>query len=238
MNPVYYLRALQNEINFRVQNLARWRSQVSASDVDLIQNATLQNELDAFLGLFDWSALGHGRVSEDPLVVADMGARDFVFAPVFDRLFKKYGRASSIYGVEIDGYRRFTNFKARADFGRYHAQTVADGHYIVGDFLDFERPLDVCFFLHPFVTPEPPLRWGLPLSTFKPSDLFDHAFQLLAAQSGFLLLSNPSLKEFEISLEFARLAGFTLIENKTWEPTAETVHQKPRIGALFQARLK
>lgn len=228
MNPLFYLRSLQNSFSFALRSALTWERIPSLEDFNQERDRRLQSELKDFLDLLDWSYLPQKR----EIRVADIGARDFVFAPVFETHFRNLNYLPEIHGVEIDAYRRYTSLLSRADFGRYHAAGLSRGFYHCCDFLDWNNPLDVCFFLHPFVTPEPPLRWGLPLSAFKPQELFNHASDLLEA-SGLLIVSNPTREEQDISVRLALKAGFEVKEYQTWWPDVTTAHRKPRFGTVF-----
>jgi hypothetical protein len=233
MTPLFYFRDFQNRLSFRLRSQIRFHKNPKTDELVKPGVLQLQDELGDFLDLFHWGNFGLSLSSTNPLLVGDVGARDFSFAPVFDRHFRNKGiREVEVHGFEVDAYRRYTNLCSRADYGRAFAGRIPKGYYHAMDFLDWDLPLDVIFLLHPFVTPEPPLRWGLPLSVYRPQILFEHCMRILKTRTGILLLSNPTLKEFEISLNLAEKAGFTVKQKVLWKATSTNpAHQKPRFGA-------
>lgn len=234
MMPLYYLRHLQNSLNFVLRNQVRFRRQPRLEDLRTTTILKLQEELEEFLGLFDWTFLAGATQRRGIFTAADVGALDFSFAPVFEKHFQSLGLAAvAIHGIEIDAYRRYSNFYSRADYGRAFASQIRRGSFHALDFLKFQQPLDFIFLLHPFVTPEPSLRWGLPLSVYKPQAIFDHCRDLLKGRRGTLLLSNPSEGEFENARKRAVCSGFVIQEQKIWQPRETTAHQKPRYGAVL-----
>jgi len=203
-------------------------------------NATdhrVQQELYEFLRLFDWSSLRDSWcVPNHPLIIADIGARNFVLAPVLDRHFQELGcdvEIPEIHGIEIDAYRRLINFHTRADYGTHYAKSIRRGYFHPTDFLQWRRPLNIGFLLNPFVTIEPLLSWGLPCALFRPKEIFRHAYHLLKPQSGILILSNPDTEERDLSYKIAEEVGFSIGQSVLWEPddSAQTV---PRYGTVLR----
>jgi hypothetical protein len=230
MNPFYRLRSLQNKLSFAIRSQVRLSLPVKSGDDVIERSLILQREFQDFVRLFDWSFL---EKEHKNFIVTDVGARDFSFAPVIDAHFRGLGFHPEVHGVEIDAFRRYSNLRSRADYGRYFAEQIPRGVYHAMDFLKWQRRLDACFLLHPFVTPEPPVRWGLSLSHFKPQEIFDHAYKLLHPRSGLMLLSCPTMGEFDVAVGMAKRAGFTFGEIKSWHPSADTAHRKPRYGILL-----
>jgi hypothetical protein len=231
------LKDLKNSVDFFLRNQLSWGRHLDTTTPIDPKAAKFQSEVQEFLKLFNWpDALGWLKLplAGRSLRVADIGTRTFVTAPVFERLFGDFALPTEIRGFEIDANRRFINFRRRADYGRYYAQQVKSGFFHPDDFMKWNQPLDVAFLLHPFVTPEPHLSWGLPLKSFKPRELFDHTRNLPSASGGLLVLSCPSADELEISHKLATQAGFQLIERRNWIPKINTLQQKPRLGCLYQ----
>ena len=205
----------------------------------------LQEEFKQFLGLFDWQIILKSlesfavavplavAVPPSALTVADIGARNFAFAPILDAHFKALGYRPTIHGIEIDAYRRLINFHTRADYGHYYAKSIPSGQYHPIDFLKWNQPLQVGFLLNPFVTREALLAWGLPLSELQPVKIFHHAYSLLKPQKGVLVLSNIDEHEIGISYQIAKEAGFVIGEMKSWFPTTGTVTGLPRFGTIL-----
>jgi hypothetical protein len=143
--------------------------------------------------------------------------------------------AIELNGIEIDAYRRFTNLRTRMDYGMYYSKLIRDGHYHPQDFLLWEKPLDFIFLLNPFVTVEALQAWGLPLKYLRPQKLFDHAFDLLAAQGGTLLLSSPSSEEHTLGRRIAKRSGFMLGKTRVWHSDDSKIQKQPRYGCFCYA---
>lgn len=224
------LRSLKNKFDFYIRGKLDFRLPLPDAEKNHPLTKRMQDEIEEFLRLFDWPI----KASSDSFVIADVGTRTFSTAPVFDRLFREKNRNVEVHGIEIDAYRRFTNFRSRADYGHYHASQIPRGFYHPTDFTKWNQECDVIALLHPFVTAEPLLRWGLPLAELKPERIFNHAAQLLLPKKGVLLLSCPNEEEFEIASELASGSGFKLLQKKNWHPQLGSLQTQPRWGALFK----
>ncbi len=193
----------------------------------------LQQECQQFLALFDWEPILKSFNPSLALTVADIGARNFAFAPTLDAHFMALGYQATIHGIEVDAYRRLIDFHTRADYGHYFAKSIRSGFYHPIDFLAWNYPLHVGFLLNPFVTREALLAWGLPLSELQPEKIFHHAYSLLKPQNGVLVLSNVDEDEIEISYEIAKKAGFVIGEAKSWFPNVDVKTALPRFGTIL-----
>jgi len=234
---------LHNQIEFALRNLLRWRFPLGEKRVHEMA-VSLQSELNSFIRQFNWSIVkfpsekhidGPKSSPKASLRVADVGARTFVLAPVFERLFADLGFPSEIHGIEVDAFRRFTNFRSRADYGHYYAKLVKHGEYHAMDFLKWTQDLDVIFLLHPFVTKEPLVQWGLPTRFFQPDKLLAHCVSTLRNRRGRLLLSCPTEEEFEIATRLLVQNGMKLTERHDWHPEKENakIQKQSRLGGMF-----
>lgn len=100
------------------------------------------------------------------------------------------GRALALDGYEIDAHALLPDLRSRADWAQAWCADVtrAKVRYVPRDFLACETEgVDVVTLFFPFVTRYALLRWGLPLSCFKPKALLAHALARLGA--GGLLVS-------------------------------------------------
>ncbi|NDD05415.1 MAG: hypothetical protein EB078_10950, partial [Proteobacteria bacterium] len=203
---------------------------IAASDpIPPIEQA-FQEEIREF---FEWLGVSsHIHEKKEPWVVADVGTKNFSVAPVIDEMFKELGEDVVIHGIEIDAYRRLTNFHTRADYGNFFAEKARSAFYHPVDFLKFQKPCDLIFLLNPFVSEGPTLAWGLPLKHLCPDKMFRHAYQLLKEQNGKLILSSPSEDEFQLARTWASKAGFLLGSPITWKPQKYHVQKKPRWGCI------
>ena len=222
---------LRNRLDFFLRSLLRFDLAVDATAV-LAHDAPFHAEFDSFFSMFTWEAALLGLRAKKTLVVADIGCRTFLYAPVLERRFAALGVDSILHGIEIDAYRRFTNLRTRNDYGRFYASRVSNGHYHPIDVRKFAEPLDVAFLLDPFVLPEPLVRWGLPTTTFAPTDIVTHVYDMLAPQQGVLVTSNPTDEEFAITKKLCAAAGFRLVEEHHWAAPEES-ESTDRLGILW-----
>lgn len=234
------LLSLRNSVDYIIRNNVRLKRPLKAESPIPGMDYRVQNEFKEFLELFPWDAVLPFLNKDKALHVADVGARNFCFAPVIDELLKRLGLNATLYGIEIDAYRRLSNFHSRYDYGVFYAGQCRQAEYHPVDFLKWKKGLDIAFLLNPFVSDEPTVQWGLPLSTLKPKDFFAHAHRLLVDQKGIAVLSTPSIEEFELALEFATKAGFKLggpDEEIAWRPQGKSQQQKPRYGIILYSKL-
>ncbi len=225
------LRDLRNRLDFFLRSQVRWGRRVDGASV-LAHDAPFHAEFDAFFSLFHWEAALAALRGKAQLTVADIGCRTFLYAPVLERRFATLGVATSLHGIEIDAYRRFTNFHTRHDYGQFYASCVKNGRYHPIDVLSFLEPLDVALLLDPFVLPEPLLRWGLPKATFAPEKIVNHIYDQLRPQRGLLVTSNPTEEEFAITNSLCRAAGFSPVEEHHWH-APEDSESTDRLSVLW-----
>jgi len=232
----YSLLAIRNSFDFFLRNRIKLSRSITQEKQIPERDKKIQIEFQEFLNLFPWKEILK-NIKSSPLVVTDIGARNFVFGPIIDKTLEREGRDSSIHGIEIDAHRLLWGFHSRADFGNYYAQTMRKGFFHALDFLSWEQPTDIAFLLNPFVSEEPLLSWGLPLSKLQPDALFKHVMKTLSPKKGIMILSCPSPEELEISKELARKAGFVAGLQVEWFPKKNSVQQKPRYGIVYYSEL-
>jgi len=221
-----------NKIDFALRSRIRWSRAIPIGTPISAIDRRLQEECQQFLALFNWQPILKSLTPFPVLTIADIGARNFAFAPALDKHFKAMGYEATVHGIEIDAYRRLINFHTRADYGNYFAKSIRSGQYHPIDFLTWHQPLQIGFLLNPFVTREALLAWGLPLSTLQPEAIFHHAYSLLKPQNGVLILSNIDEHEITISYQLAKEAGFVIGEAQTWFPTG-MAKALPRFGTVL-----
>ncbi len=206
-------------------------SVVEKKNDTLRKDDLLRTEIKEFMSLFN--ELKHLPSLPSHPTVVDIGARNFFMAPLIERFFSDKGVAPEIHGVEIDSHRRYTDLRTRADYGFYYAGLIPRSHFHPKSFLDFSLSADFAFLLNPFVTEEPLLCWGLPLTEFLPLRMYLHLFKYLAP-NGLVLTSHPSEEEYEAGRELAEKAGFTIIETRSWHPRPGSSQTQPRLGYLLK----
>lgn len=223
---------LRNKIDFQLRSAIQIKRPLRTDAPIPGMDHKVQKEFQDFLNRFSWEYL-FARFSKDTLVAADVGARNFCFAPVLDALFRDHSMELELHGIEIDSFRRLKDLHTRYDYGIFYSKQCRHAAFHPVDFLKFKTPLDICFLLNPFVSDEPTLHWGLPLSVLKPQPFFDHAFALLRDETSIAVLSCPSPEEYEIACRLAKASGFSLGEEVLWKPKEGSQQQKPRYGLIL-----
>ena len=226
------LKDLKNRLDFYLREKLRF-SRPFPVGFSLPPNETgLHVEFRAFLTLFTLSKL-LSRFSSQQIEVADVGARNFSWAPVIDEVLRSHGKLPTVHGIEVDAFRVLSGFHSRNDFGRFYANSIPHGEFHAMDFLAWERPLDLIFLLNPFVTPTPLRNWGLPKTLLKPEELFQHAFTILKPNKGILIVSAPSAEELGICTTLAEKTGFERGQSVQWTPPIGAIQEQERLGVLF-----
>ncbi len=228
-------RNLRNNFDFHLRNKIKFNRPLSPNAKIDDLAIRMQSELREFLDLFRWKMVLEKMdlVPGDPLVIGDIGTRTFVIAPVLDQIFRELNFSPEVHGFEVDAYRRFTNFRSRADYGHFYAMQIPKGEYHTQDFNYWNGDLHIALLLNPFVTEEPLLRWGLPRKFLRPEFLFDNTHKSLRKNRGILLVSSPTIEEYRIAQYLAVQSGFRRIQEETWRHSDNSLQGQPRYGALF-----
>lgn len=224
------LKHFSNKLLFTLrENLRfRWPTEITRPDpVDL----SLQKELLEFFKLLTLKDLLPQEKKK--LRIADVGARNFYLAPVFQKFFASLAYETEIHGYEVDAHRRLRNGRLRLEYAEFFMKQVASGFFHTRDFQKSEMDFDVIFLLNPFVTSKPLLNWGLPLDFFEPEKLLNHIYKSLKSRRGILIVSSPSKTEFELVLKYSEKAGLKTKEKRAWYPTPASIQTRPRLGAVF-----
>lgn len=112
----------------------------------------------------------------------DIGCRNWSYIRALAEFFPNV----NLTGVEVDGYRRYWNLYRRIDLAQAHAQSErTKGRFaqvITEDFLNFNLPSSsgkgiFCFF-YPYVSENPCLKAGLPVTFVNFHALLQHAKNL------------------------------------------------------------
>ncbi len=136
----------------------------------------------------------------------DVGSGDFHYATALQRWLSLHGeppepRKVVLRGFEIDGHGIYRDGHSRADHARSHAALAARPgdvvRYEVADAASVRLPeQDVATLLFPFLTAYPALRWGMPLSRWRPRRLLRRVVRSLRP-GGLLVVVNQTAAEFE-----------------------------------------
>ena len=132
------------------------------------------------------------------VTVVDVGSKDFVYAPALLAFAARWSEAPpDLTGVELDGYVVYKDLHSRADHATAWAKVAGPtARYRVQDFLAFQpdAPVQLLTIFYPFVTRFALLRWGLPVSQYRPEALLAHAAGMLDAH-GVLVIVNHTHEE-------------------------------------------
>ena len=139
------------------------------------------------------------NIDKDNIKILDIGAKNWFYVKDLYNFFKYNNFEKEIHldGIEIDAYRVYSDFHTRYDYALYYSKGLKNCRYIAGDFLNHYDKYDYITWFYPFVTEFPLLEWGLPLSTFKPLKMLEHAVSSLKP-GGTIIIKNLNEKEYAI----------------------------------------
>lgn len=158
-------------------------------------NSTIQNYLDNLymLDLFD----KYLKVDfKDELSVLEIGCKNWFLVKAQYFFFKKYCKTLKLTGIELDANRLYTNFYSRSEVAQFYSKDLPNTKYTAGDFLKHNGQYDYIIWILPFVFEEPLLKWGLPLSYFKPEQMLKKAYESLN-EGGKVFIINQGAIEYE-----------------------------------------
>lgn len=220
--------SLRNSIDFALRDFFRLSFVPKPTTPSLEETRAAQEVLE-FLRLFPWPKTKQAQ----SLRVADIGCRTFFLAPVLDQLFRENGFVPTVQGIEVDAYRRLGDFRTRKEWGEFYAGLIGDGKFHAGDFLKWDKPLDVALLLNPFVFERSVLAWGLPLSFLKLEAIIQHCAKTLSP-NGALLIGTPTADELKKCKSIAERAGLSPVHEGSWRPGPNSVQTRARLGVLYQ----
>ncbi len=134
--------------------------------------------------------------------LVDVGSLNFYYAPALQVFF----HPKQLEGVELEGYRVYTNFYSRFDYAQYYIRAFPNTSYTVIDFCNYTNLTDGITCFYPFVIPEPLVAWRLPLKVFQPQRMFEQIARSLRPQ-GFVLMMNHGEDEAYWANEYAQRSG-------------------------------
>lgn len=139
----------------------------------------------------------------DILSWLDVGAKDWAVIDAQAAMAKRLAKGARInlYGVELDGARRYPNLRTRAEVAASYAKAIMNywrqqflAYYITGDVRELEGSYDVITWTLPFVFEDPHRAWGLLEATFAPEAVLAHVLDLLVP-GGLLFVINQGEAE-------------------------------------------
>lgn len=147
-----------------------------------------------------WSALGLPYAVGG--AVQDIGSSNFWYAATLHAFFQP----SELVGVEVEGYRIYTNGYSRLDYAHGYIQDLPNTQFVVNDYAGYDHPADVITAWYPFVTPEPVLAWRMPLSVLTPHTLFSRVARNLTSH-GLFVMVNQGRDEAAIAAAWCEKVG-------------------------------
>jgi hypothetical protein len=172
----------------------RWRRNLAV--VEVLEAAASSPAVERFLA------------TASAVRVLDVGSKNFDYVDALHGFWSHSGgpRSVALTGIEVDGHRRYTDFRTRRAWAEHYASFVPGARYLVGDLADHRERYDAITWFFPFVTEYPLRRWGLPTTLFRPQALFDHAWDLLEP-GGVMVLVNMNQAEASLQHELLSRRG-------------------------------
>ncbi|MBX7148317.1 hypothetical protein K1X76_04475 [bacterium] len=146
--------------------------------------------------------------------VCDVGSKNFYYAKTLEIFFKP----QSLTGIELDAFVLYDDLHTRKSYAEFYLKQIGRSRYLPINFLNFSEKTDIITLFYPFVISEPLIRWGLPLSEFKPELFFKHVAQTLNA-NGQVLIINQGDEEWIAVQKLAKNAGLILKASYTASQT-------------------
>ncbi|GJL55964.1 MAG: hypothetical protein NPIRA02_30960 [Nitrospirales bacterium] len=166
-------------------------------------STTLENY--EYLDLLDQTKEKLGWEPDRNKELVDVGSLNFYYAPALHAFFHPH----TLQGIELEGYRVYTNFYSRFDYAQCYIRPFANTSYTVMDFCNFTGSADGITCFYPFVKPEPLVAWRLPLKVFQPQRMFERMAHSLRPE-GFVLMMNHGEDEAQWACTFAQQNGLQL----------------------------
>lgn len=155
-----------------------------------LETLTFLEHLEYSLG-----KLSESRISQDSCRWLDVGAKNWSYVIALHRYLQRVAAGESrLHGIELDGYRVYTDLRSRANYARTYIDGLSGVTYEVGDVLAHTESYDVVSLFLPFVFMEPCLAWGLPARHFQPQAFLAHVMDLVRP-GGWLLIVNQGEDE-------------------------------------------
>ena len=193
----------KNEIDFFIRNKTKFsKKNFIEKDEKVLEINKAQNKY--FKEIFERYFF---KNKKDNLQILDIGSKNWFYAKSMHEFFSSFSSNFTLDGVEIDGYRLYSNLYSRFEVAKYYIKDLKNTNYIVDDLLNINKKYDYITWFLPFVTIEPHRAWGLPEKYFNPEEMFNHALSLLNP-SGQMLIINQGEKEKDIQKQM-------LINSKT-----------------------
>lgn len=150
--------------------------------------------------------------------ILDIGSKNWYYAHALYKFFQHKYEDVELTGIEIDANRLYTDFYSRKDYANFYIKNLNKTRYLHQDFLKHNEKYDVITIFLPFVTPEPHIRWGLPLNKFKPEHFLAHSLNLLN-EKGIIIIMNQGEKEAIIQTDLLKRTNANFKAAERFEST-------------------
>jgi len=132
----------------------------------------------------------------------DVGSSNFWYARALHAFFFP----ASLTGVEMEGYRIYSNGYSRWDYAQGYVADLPRTSFKVTDYSQYADPAETIIAWSPFVSVAPVLAWRMPLRVLSPRALFMRIAENLQP-SGLFVMINQGLEEAGIAFDLCRRAG-------------------------------
>ena len=121
-----------------------------------------------YLDILDqaWTFLGKPRPVGG--LMHDVGSSNFWYARALHAFFFP----ASLTGVEMEGYRIYSNGYSRWDYAQGYVADLPRSSFKVTDYSQYADPAETIIAWFPFVSVAPVLAWRMPLRVLSPRALF------------------------------------------------------------------
>ena len=133
----------------------------------------------------------------------DVGSSNFWYARALHAFFAP----ASLIGVEMEGYRIYSNGYSRWDYAQGYVADLPRTSFKVIDYRHYADPAETIITWFPFVSAQPVLAWRMPLRVLSPRALFGRVADNLRP-AGLFVMINQGLEEASIAFDLCRRVGF------------------------------
>lgn len=132
----------------------------------------------------------------------DVGSSNFWYARALHAFFA----AASLTGVEMEGYRIYSNGYSRWDYAQGYITDLPRTSFKVADYTQYADPVETIVAWFPFVSAIPVLAWRMPLRVLTPHALVRRVADNLL-HAGVFVMINQGLQEASIAFDLCRRVG-------------------------------
>jgi len=213
----------------QAERIARLQSRYQVAFEKHLSAATSLNNYE-YLDILDgaWSAWDLVPTMGGEL--CDVGSANFWYAPALQAFF----RPERLFGVEIEGYRRYRDGHTRRDYAAGYLAPWPNAKLVIADYTGLEQPADCITAWFPFITAPAILAWRLPLSMLAPESLLRRVRSNLRP-AGVFWMVNHGAEEAVVAARYCNAAGLTLLRDRSHRGPFSAHRLEPPIVSLWSA---